>query len=187
VPLKFKTALLARFATPSIYSQLMEVYQSANAKMPVDARAGLLAYFAKHNEREALPLIEQAVSEFKPGESPSILSDLTRLYYSEAIGELLKKYLDGESVPLVSHVAYLIGRHGSAGDRPVLEERLNRWRTQWLDRLAEADAQHQGQIERELILALISNESWKLSPERVRELQLSCLTQLCKQSNVVRQ
>jgi hypothetical protein len=66
-----------------------------------------------------------------------------------------------------------------------LEERLKRWREQWRDRIAEADAQHRGQIERELIWALINNKSWKLSPERVRELRMSCMTQLCKQSNPV--
>jgi hypothetical protein len=174
---------LVRFATASIYRQLMELYQSAGAQLPVDVRAGLLAYFAKHNEREALPLIEQAVAEVKPGQHPQILSDLTELYYSQGIGELLRKLLDAEEVSLASTAAYLIGRYGSASNQPVLEERLKRWREQWRDRIAEADAQHRGQIERELIWALINNKSWKLSPERVRELRMSCMTQLCKQSN----
>ena len=183
MPLRFKTELLVRFATASIYRQLMELYRSAGPQLPVDVRAGLLAYFAKHNEREALPLIEQAVSEVKPGEHPQILDDLTELYYSEAIGELLEKLLDVEDVSLVSTAGYLIGRYSSASYQPVLEERLKRWREQWRDRIAEADAQHQGQIERNLVWALINNKSWKLSPQRVRELRMSCMTQVCKQIN----
>ena len=187
ISLRPKTELLARFATGSIYPELMQLYQEVAANLPHDARAGLLAYFAKHNEREAMPLIEQAVAELKPGEYPQVLSDLTKLYYSEAIGALLKKLMDTDDAPMGSNAAYLIGVHGSAGDEKLLEARLKRWQEQWRDRVAEADAQLQGQIERELIYALIHGKSWKLSPERVRELQMSCLTQMCKENNRVRQ
>jgi hypothetical protein len=187
ISLRPKTQLLARFATESIYPELMQLYQEVGANLQRDARAGLLAYFAKHNEREAMPLIEQAVAELKPGEYPQVLSDLTKLYYSDAIGALLKKLMDMDDAPMASNAAYLIGVHGSAGDEKLLEARLKRWQEQWRDRVADADAQLQGQIERELIYALIHGNSWKLSPERVRELQMSCLTQMCKDNNRVPQ
>lgn len=187
VALRPKTQLLARFATESIYPELMQWYQQMGADLPGDARAGLLAYFAKHNEREALPLIEQAVADLKPGEYPDILSAITALYYSDAIGALLKKLMEADDAPIASHAAYLLGKHGSAGDEKILEARLKRWQDQWRNRVAEADGQFQGQIERELIYALIHGKSWKLSPERVRELQTSCLTQMCKENNVVPQ
>ena len=183
--LDFKAALLVRFATGSIYQDLMPLYEATGQKLSTETRAGLLAYFAKYNEREAIPLIEKAISELRPGEYPSLLSKITDLYYSESIGVLLKKVLETDDASLASHVAYLIGKHGVAGDDKVLEARLNRWREQWRDHIAEADAQHQGQIERELIYALINGNSWKLPPDRVRELQLSCMTQLCKQTNLV--
>jgi hypothetical protein len=83
----------------------------------------------------------------------------------------------------VSHAAYLIGKHGSPGDEKALEARLKRWQEEWSNRVADAEAQHQGQIERALISALINGKSWKLTPERARELQMSCLTKICKQSN----
>jgi hypothetical protein len=187
VALRPKTQLLARFATDRIYRELMQLYQQMGANLPRDARPGLLAYFAKHNEAEGMPLIEQAVAELKPGEYPQVLSDVTKLYYSDAIGELLKKLMDRDDPAIASHAAYLIGVHGSAGDEKLLEAHLKRWQDQWRDRVAEADAQLQGQVERELIYALIHGKSWKLSPERVRELQTSCLTQMCKQNNVVSQ
>jgi hypothetical protein len=185
--LKSKTAVLVRFATPNIYGELMQLYQQTGMSLSRDGRAALLAYFAKHNDREAGPLIEQAVAELKPGEYPQILSDMTALYYSESMSVLLKKIVQTDDAPMASHAAYLIGKHGSPGDEKLLEARLKRWQEQWRDRILEADAQHQGQMERELIYALINGKSWKLTPERVRELQTSCATQLCKQSNLVLQ
>jgi hypothetical protein len=165
----------------------MQLYREMGANLPREARPGLLAYFAKHNEREAMPLIEQAVADLQPGEYPQVLSDITTLYYSDAIGELLKKLMETEDPVMASHAAYLIGVHGSADDEKLLEARLKRWREQWRDRVAEADAKQQGQIERELIDALVSGKSWKLPPDRVRELRTSCLTKMCKQNNVVSQ
>lgn len=187
VLLKSKTAVLVRFATGNIYGELMQLYQQPGMSLSRDGRAGLLAYFAKHNDREAGPLIEEAVAELKPGDYPQILSDITTLYYSESMSVLLKKIVETDDPPMASHAAYLIGKHGSPGDEKLLEARLKRWQEQWRDRILEADAQHQGQIERELIYALINGKSWKLTSERVRELQASCATQLCKQSNLVRQ
>jgi hypothetical protein len=187
VYLKFKVALLVRFATESIYPELMELYQAVGEKLSYDTRPGFLAYFAKHNEREAMPLIEQAISKLKPGEYSSLLSDMTALYYSDALGGQVKKLLETDDAATASNAAYVIGLHGFPGDEKVLEARLKRWREQWRDRVVEADAQQQGQIERELIYALINGKSWKLSPERVQELRTSCVTQMCKQSNLVRQ
>ena len=186
--LKFKVALVVRFGTANIYQELMQLYRTVGEKLDRESRAGLLAYFAKHNEREAIPLIEEIISsEFKPGSSPWTLSELTKLYYSDSIGEILKKLLESNDYAHASHAAYLIGREGSAGDERVLEARLKRWREEWRDRVADADAQHQGQVERELISALINGKSWKLSPERVEELKKSCITKLCKETNLVRQ
>ena len=187
VLLRLKTQLLSRFATDRIYGELMQLYQQMGANLPREARPGLLAYFAKYNEREAIPLIEQAVADWQPGEYPQRLSDVTALYYSDAIDDLLQKLMERDDPAMASHAAYLIGVHGSAGDEKLLEARLKRWQEQWRDRVADADAKQQGQIERELIYALIHGKSWKLSPERVRELQTSCLTQMCKQNNVVSQ
>jgi len=187
VLLRPKTQLLARFATENIYRDLMQLYREMGANLPSNARPGLLAYFARHNEAEAMPLIEQAVADLKPGEYPQVLADLTKLYYSDAIGAFLKQLMETDDVYLASDAAYLIGVHGSPDDEKLLDARLKRWLTQWRDRAAEADRQQQGQIERELIYALINGKSWKLPPERVRVLQASCVTQLCKQSNLVRQ
>lgn len=110
-----------------------------------------------------------------------MLRELVALYYSDAIGVLVKRLLATDDRSTASTAAYLIGLHGSAADQQVLEGRLKRWQEEWGNRVAEADAEHQGLIERELIWALVHGKSWKLSPERVRELQMGCITLLCKQ------
>ncbi|HSD45791.1 MAG TPA: hypothetical protein VLB87_04180 [Pyrinomonadaceae bacterium] len=181
--LKVKAALLVRYATGNIYGSVLELYQSRGTKLSQDSRAGLLAYLVKHNEREAIPLLEEAISEYNSRQSPWILSDLTKLYYSESIGTLLKKLLETDVAAHASHAAYLIGREGSAGDEQVLEARLKRWRQEWGGRIPEADAALQGQIERELIWALTNGKGWKLPAERVKELKESCLSKMCKDSN----
>ena len=186
VHLKQKTSLLVRFGTDGIYRELMDLYQTVGAKLYPDGRAGLLAYFAKHNEREALPLIEQAISELKPDDDPAVLRELTALYYSEAIGVLVKKLLATDDRSWASNAAYLIGLHGSADDKQVLEARLKRWQEEWGSRVAEADDQQQGRIESEIIWALTRGKSWKVPPERMRELQMGCISKICKQNNPLR-
>ena len=183
----FKVTLLARYATESIYQELMQLYQETGKKLPVESRAGMLAYFAKHNEREALVLIEQATSQEQPNQYPQVLNEVTKHYYSDAIGGLVKKHMESDDPMRASQAAYLIGLHGFPGDEKVLEARLKRWREDWTEHVGEADAQQQGQIERELIHALINGKSWELPPERVRELRASCITKLCKESNPVKQ
>ena len=184
---KFKTTLLARYATERIYRELMQLYREAGEKLPVEARAGLLAYFAKHNEAEALPLIEQARSGEQSNSFPQVLDEVTSHYYSEAIGALVKKDMESDDPFRASHAAYLIGLHGFAGDENVLEARLERWRADWGERVAQADLQQQGQIEREIIYALINGKSWKLPAERVQELRMSCITKMCKDTHLARQ
>jgi hypothetical protein len=178
----YKVALLARYATENIYGELMQLYREAGEKLPIEVRSGLLAYFAKHNEAEALPLIEQARSQQQPNEYPRVIDEVTKHYYSDSIGVLLKKDLESDDPARASHAAYLISEHGFPGDEKVLETRLQRWRVDWAERAMQADAQQQGQIERELIGALIRGKSWKLPLERVQELRKSCVTKLCKES-----
>ena len=98
----------------------------------------------------------------------------------------MKKRLATDDLSAAGTAAYLIGLHGSAADQKVLEARLKRFYDEWGNRVAQADAQNQGRIEGELVWALTHAKSWKLSPERVKELQLGCITQMCKQSNPIK-
>lgn len=100
VYLKHKVSLAARYASRTIYPDLMEVYSSVGTQLPLEVRAGLLAYLAKHNEAEALPLIEQTASELTAGHDFNFLPELARLYYSEGIGSIFRKRLESDEPKL---------------------------------------------------------------------------------------
>jgi hypothetical protein len=91
--------------------------------------------------------------------------------------------LESDDQEVATTAAYLISLHGSANDQKVLEARLERWRRDWSDRVVEAEKNLQSRLESELIQALTRNKTWKLPPERVKALQSSCLTAMCKQHN----
>ena len=182
VYLKQKTSLAARFATEGIYPDLLQIYRTQGTQLPLEVRAGFLAYFAKYHEPETLPLIEEALADIDPGQDSSLLPDLTRLYYSDGMDGLLRKRLESNDPQAASLAAYLLSLHGAAGDQKVIEARLERWRKEWGDRSAEAETNLQGTVERELIMALTRAKSWQVPPERVKELQQSCITRMCRQS-----
>ncbi|HKC65609.1 MAG TPA: hypothetical protein VKB86_18350, partial [Pyrinomonadaceae bacterium] len=181
VYLKQKASLAARYASNAIYADLMQIYRDTSLRLSLESRAALLAYFARHNEQEALPMIEQVLEEIAPGQDFNFLPDFTRLYYSDAIDALLVKRLESDEPQVVNTAAYLLSLHGSASDEKLIESRLERWRKMWGTRAAEAETNLQGTVERELISALITGKAWKLAPERVHELRQSCTTQICRQ------
>jgi hypothetical protein len=180
--LKHKTSLAARYATVAIYSDLMELYSQTGVRWRPEAKAGLFAYFARYNEKEALPLIEQTLADLEPGQDFNLLPDLTRLYYSDGIDALLRRRLEGDDPRAGSTAAYLLGLHGPPSDQEIIEARLERWQREWGNRAAEALSNSQATVEREMVWALTRSKSWKLSPERIKELEQGCVTDLCRQN-----
>jgi hypothetical protein len=178
-----KSALVALFATENIYQDVMRIFRDNKDKIQVDTRAAMLAYFAKYNEAEAIPLIEQTLAEVSRERDFNFLPSLTKLYYSPAIGELVKKRLETDQPQVASNAAYLLGLHGEAADELILRARLQHWRKDWSERVAEADANRQGLVERELIYALLHGKAWKVTPEQANELKTSCVTKMCKDNN----
>ena len=182
--LERKPIFAVRFATENIYQDVMQIYRDLRSKLALEVRASLLAYLAKHNEREATPLIEQELASLQ-GDDFNFLPKLSKLYYSDGIGEILKGRLQSNEPEAASNAAYLLGLYGGADDLAVLEARLERWHKDWADRVTEADENQQGRIETELIYALLHGKSWQLTEERKKKVQQSCVTKYCKQSNQV--
>jgi len=181
--LEQKAEVMSRYATENIYHDVLSIYRERKAWLSSGARAAILAYLAKYNEAEAMPLIEQTLAEGKPEEDSNFLPTLTKLYYSSAVGELVKKRLELDEPRVAANAAYLLGVHGEASDELVLQARLQRWRKEWGERVIEADGNRQGRIESELVYALLHGKSWKVSGERAQELKGSCVTKACKANN----
>lgn len=181
VHLKHKATLAARYASAHIYSEMIEFYKTNGPKLDLETRAALLAYVAKHNEPEALVSIEEILANLRPDQDFNFLPQFTRLYYSDAIDAILRKRLDSDEPSVASTAAYLISLHGPTANQKVLEARLERWKQRWSERSAEANTNSQGRVEREIIMALGNAKSWKISPERYKELQRGCVTKMCRE------
>ena len=176
-----KAAMAVRYATNSIYPDLMASYNENAKRLSMGSRAALLAYFAKQNEREALPLIKQALDELPIEQEFNFLPELTKLYYSDGIATIVKERVESDQPEIASTNVYLLSKYGDAGDRKILEARLERWRKEWTTRQLEADSNQQGRIEAELLSGLNRRKDGTIPPERVKELQQSCITKICKQ------
>jgi len=179
--LKQKATVAVRYATSSIYPDLMTIYTENVKRLTMPSRAALLAYLAKQNEREALPLIEQALDELPANQEFSLLPELTSLYYSDGIAAILRKRVESDQPDIASTTAYLMSKYGDASDRKILEARLERWRKEWGARQLEADANQQGRIESELVSGVNRAKDGTIPRERIKELQQSCITKICKQ------
>jgi len=192
VLLRHKALLVARYASPAIYEGLMEVYETWGAKWPQDARASLLGYFARYNETQAIPLIEQALAELGPGQDLSFLTDLTRSNYPQAVDDLLRKRLEGEEPQAVGTAAYVMSQHGPAEDGRLIEARLDRWVKEWGKRSAELDAAAtdtnivQSMVEVNLIVSLELGKAWKLPEEKIKQLKQGCITRACREHFQIR-
>jgi hypothetical protein len=192
VLLRHKALLVARYASPAIYEGLMEAYRTWAEKWPANARASLLGYFARHNEIEAIPMIELALAKLEPGQDLSFLVDLTRSNYPQAVGDLLRRRLEGEEPQAVSTAAYVMSQHGPIEDRKLIEARLDRWMKEWGKRGAELDVAStdtnsvQRMVEINLIEALLLGKAWRLSEEKIKELKQSCITRACREHFQIR-
>ncbi len=186
--LKYRARLVARYASASIYQDLLETYQTWGGKWSPVARASLLGYFVRYNDNQAMPLIEQALASIAPDQHSSFFHELTRYSYSDGIDALLKKRLDSDDPQSVGFAASLMSAHGPPSDQMLIEARLERWLREWNNRRAELDAPEAGEkmarqrmVQIELIGALIYGKSWKLPEWKVKQLQQSCLTQECRE------
>lgn len=185
VYLRHKSQLVARYASAAIYDELMETYKTWGSKWSPDARAGLLAYFSRYEEKQSLVLIEQALAGLQSGQDFFFLGELARAYYSNGLDALLQKRLAGDEPEAVSSAAYFMSQHGPAANKQLIEARLNRWLNEWKGRTAELESDdkyiHQRMVQVNLIEALTRAKSWKLPDEQAMQLKQACITQICRQ------
>lgn len=187
VRLRQRVLLAARFASPAVYDGLMEVYRRAGSKWYPDARGGLIGYFARWNEAQAAPLVEQALAETPPGQEQTFLTELTRSNYNDSIDALLRVRLEGAEPYAAGTAAYIMSQRGTVSDRAAIEARLARWRKEWGGRVAELDAEGadaalraQAMVEVNLVEALLSGKRWTLSAGEAGALKRSCITKACR-------
>lgn len=187
VLLRNKSLLAARYATANIYDQLLEAYKSNEKKWIANTKGSLLGYFARHNEREGVALLEQALADTNGGDPFSLLTDMTRMNYAPALDEFLRKRLASDDLQTSSTAAYLMSKYGGAENRKPIQARLDRWLKEWSGRTAELDApdavdkiKYQALLQMSLIEALTTAKSWKFTEAETEKLKRSCASQECR-------
>ncbi len=188
IMLRLKSLAAARYASSAIYEGLMEVYSRWGDTWGPDSRGGLLGYFTRYDETRAIPLIEQALAEMEPGQDLSFFVELTRVNYSEAVGDLLRRRLESDEPEAVGVAAYILSKRGKAADSRLIEARLERWLKEWGKRGAELDAGgrdtnsvSQAMVQVNLIMALHQGKAWKIPEEKIEKLKQGCVTSVCRQ------
>ncbi len=182
VLLQHKTKLAARYASPGIYDELMEVYRAWGDRWQTDARGALLGYFARYNEAQALPLVEQALTQLQRGMDSSLLLEVTRSSYPEPVRGLLRRRLESDDPEAAGAAAYVMSQHGVEGDGRLIESRLERWRKDWGGRAAELDtaAGAQRMAEINLVEALLRSKVWKLPEAKAAGISRGCVSEDCR-------
>jgi len=188
VLLRSKSLLAARYATANIYQPMLEAYKAHEAKWAGNTKGSLLGYFARHNPKEGVALLEQALSNTNGGDPFSLLTDMTRINYPAALDELLRKRLASDDLQTASTAAYLMSKYGGEENRKPIQARLDRWLKEWKSRAAEIDAaadddkiKHQAYLQMSLIESLTTAKSWKLTETETEKLKQNCASRMCRQ------
>lgn len=170
--------LAARFATAAIYDDLFALYKSAGPSWPGETKGGLLAYFARYDDKRALPLIEAALPAEAPELDYDVCSRMLRSYYSPALNSFLGRRLESPHPGQAARAAYFMSEYGPAEDKNILQERLARWTAQWSSRLKDLPGE-QAVLQSELISAVMNAKNWKLSDTETHALRKTCLSETC--------
>jgi hypothetical protein len=174
-----KAMLAARFASAEIRQPLWEIYRASAGWWKLEERASLLGYFARVDEKRALPEIERELAAPPVGQDLYILDHLTRAAYSPVVDALLIKRLNSDDPHTVGMAAHILSQHGLPEDEAPIEARWNRWVDEW--RGMESTASNEQQMAQvELMLALLHAKSWKLPDAKVRQLKQECVSDLCR-------
>jgi hypothetical protein len=175
-----KAMLAARFASPAIREPLWEIYRASAGWWKLEERASLLGYFARVDEKEAMPEIERELAAAPADQDLFVLDYLTRASYTPGIDALLKKRLNSGDPHAVGVAAHIMSQYGVPEDEAAIEARWNRWVDQW--RGIESTASNEQRMAQvELMLALLHAKSWKLPDAKVRQLKQECVSDLCRQ------
>lgn len=186
INLRGKNHLAARFATKKIYDELMKIYLNYAEERGEEDRGGLLAYFLRHNEKEAIPLIEERLKKWDSHDGGgAIFYNLTQVFFSKGTEKILRQRLDSSNPRTAGTVAYYLSRNGSQENRKIIENRYNLWLKKWMPHKAEFDKKEDEAIQSEkmlqvnLVESLKNAKSWKLSEKELEALKQTCLSEEC--------
>src|ERR1700723_1537485 len=122
-----KAMLAGRFATASIYPQMLALYQQHHAEWDDETRGGMLAYLARYDTPRGLKLLKAGIVLNGDSLNVSTIFALCRSYYSPAADLFFREALQREEPLIAKQAAFELSEHGPAEDEAILRARLAKW------------------------------------------------------------
>ncbi|HXN20328.1 MAG TPA: hypothetical protein VN875_18470 [Candidatus Binatus sp.] len=172
-----KAMLAGRFATKSVYPQMLALYQQYGSQWGGDTRGGILAYLAHWDTQGGLKLLQAGIALDGKALDVTPLIALCKSYYSPAVDLFFREALQREEPLIAKQAAFEISQHGPAEDEAILRARLAKWQKEW----ARAEVPpEQYTLQAELIHGLIEAKNWREDKPTTENLKAGCTSETCK-------
>ncbi|MDQ3131247.1 MAG: hypothetical protein M3Q99_10870 [Acidobacteriota bacterium] len=185
--LQFKMLLAARYATSTIYNELLDVYKKHGFNWSMEQSGPLLAYLIRQNCKEIIPLIEDRLAKQGDKSGSNVFYNLTQINLPEGLEKILKNRLESDDSETAGTAAYYLSKYGGRENKSLIEKRYNRWLAKWRGRGSElenpdatAAIKSEAMFQVNLVESLIRTDKWKLSETELKQLKLTCLTENCR-------
>jgi hypothetical protein len=172
-----KAMLAGRFATKSIYPQMLALYQKYGAQWDDQTRGGLLAYLARYDTQGGLKLLEEGIPLNGKAFNVTPIFALSRTYYSPGVDLFFREALEREEPLIATQAAYEMSERGPAEDEPILRARLAKWQKRWTG--ADVPSE-QYRLQAELIHGLIAAKNWREDDSTTESLKSGCISETCR-------
>lgn len=172
-----KAMLAGRFATATIYSQMVELYQQHHAEWDDETRGGMLAYLARYDTPGGLKLLEAGIPLNGDALNVTPIFALCRSYYSPAADLFFRQALQREEPLIAKQAAFELSEHGPAEDEAILRARLAKWQKEWSGANVPPE---QYTLQAELIHGLIAARNWHEDPPTIQLLKAACTSETCR-------
>jgi hypothetical protein len=172
-----KAMLAGRFATKSIYPQMLALYQKYGAQWDDQTRGGLLAYLARYDTQGGLKLLEEGIPLNGTAFNVTPIFALSRTYYSPGVDLFFREALEREEPLIATQAAYEMSERGPAEDEPILRARLAKWQKRWTG--ADVPSE-QYRLQAELIHGLIAAKNWREDDSTTESLKSGCTSETCR-------
>lgn len=172
-----KAMLAGRFATKSIYPQMLALYQQYGAQWDDQTRGGMLAYLARYDTLGGLKLLQAGIPLNGKALNVTPLFALCKAYYSPAVDLFFREALQREEPLIAKQAAYEMSERGPAEDEPILRAHLAKWQKHWAGTAVPSE---QYALQAELIHALIAAKNWHEDDSTAESLKAACAAEPCK-------
>lgn len=187
---EIRTELLQRYASPAVAGQVLPKVDRLIGRLACRPQAALLAYFLRVSSDLGRSLLDRALaSRSDTGCFRAVIADIAKLGMTKELEAAAIDRLDDPDPQVVISAAEALGRFGSPAASAPLRARFEEWHRRWASKATEIRFTYaqensdsiQGTVEHTFVQALTRARAWVADESDVRELQMLCVTDNCRQ------